>query len=236
MSLPVSERDMSEQIIVAVDFECLRPNCWSTFAVVVMGVDVRTKQMNLLWKFSVGQLEEQIAFERELRTGPTAVFWRNNHQAYDQNMLLNVCTRRAEAERAIVANINRIRQRWSRFWLICDNPSMDIRILDNILLSHGADPICIRPPNNTYMQVICSWSYRLAASALLRIPKNKIRSESVRMAADCMDQCRTPPVAHTPVYDCVLILCNYLYLAHEIMSKRSEGRPASILASVSSSC
>jgi hypothetical protein len=178
--------------------------------------------MNLLWKFSVGQIEEQVAFERAGSNGPTSVFWNKNYQAYNQNLLLNMCTHRIEAERAIVANINSIRQRWSRFWLICDNPSMDIRILDNILLAHGANPICIRPPNSTYKQVICSWSYRLSAAALLDIPKHQIRSQSVQMAARFMTECRSPAVAHTPVYDCVLILCNYLYLAHEIMVKRQE--------------
>jgi hypothetical protein len=188
---------------------------------VVMGVDVRSKQMELMWQFSVGQSEEQLAFEKLGANCPTTRFWRSNQRAYAENRHLNLRTTRAAAEKQIVDNVNRVRQTWSKFWMICDNPAMDIRILDNILLSHGADPISIRPPNHTYMQVICSWSYQLSASALLFIPRHTIRTESSRAASEFMSRCHPAPcLPHTPVYDCVLILCTYIFLAHTITLRR----------------
>lgn len=207
---------MVKEVLVAVDFECLHQNIWSTFAVVVLQVDVEKNCTNLLWCFSVGQKEEQVKFEMSKcdSWSSTKHFWKKHTLAYEHNRQTNMLSTKNKAEEEIVRNINYIRNKWTNFKMICDNPSMDIRILDNILLTHGSDPISIRPPNKTYLQVICSWSYRLSATAILNLSKQQLRSESQELANKIFRQmkCGEPAVAHTPVYDCVMILASYMYI------------------------
>ena len=217
------------EVVVAVDFECLRQNMWSTFAVVVIGVRSSEERLDMLWCFSVGQKEEQLKFQSKQTKDQTSAFWHKHRHAYEYNRIVNLMSDRKRAEISIVSNIDFIRNKWTNFKMICDNPAMDIRLLDNILIAHGTSPISIRPPDNKYLQVICSWSYRLAVSSILNLSKSRIRDESYRMAADFFGSSilHDPALPHTPVYDCVLILCNYIYVTRCIKKcEKLEGRRA----------
>lgn len=225
-----------DRTLVAVDFECLFPNKWTTFAVVVFTYNTQAK-CTVLHSATIGHGDDQNDFEQACNrrcetVRHAAAFWARHREAYEYNRAVNGTFPRQQAEREIVKQIEFIRTTWSDFYLICDNPAMDIRLLDNILLQHGANPISIRPPNNRFLQVICAWSYRLAVTNLLRISKSQFRDQVSRKVEALLArnptvrrEIRTP---HTPLYDCIVIICGYLYLNERVthVQPSTSTRPA----------
>lgn len=160
-------------------------------------------------------------------TGPRSSsevgFWRENQEAYEKNCKIieessEVYRTTQNSENAISVFVETLKLTYHRFWMISDNPSFDIRILDNILTRQGK-PLVNYRSKNVYLQPICSWSFRQALQLALKTHisridvKSKIRSVSVPYVAGSPHSDYVPHLEsmgkHTPLYDAVSTILEY---------------------------
>mmetsp|Transcript_20776 Transcript_20776/g.29273 ORF Transcript_20776/g.29273 Transcript_20776/m.29273 type:complete len:238 (+) Transcript_20776:300-1013(+) len=155
-------------VFVAIDCEKLpfsKTTDWDTLSVAAVLMPENT----LLGQIQVGNPESRETLAgvgKCIPPNPTSDFWKAYPVAYQFNCdLIRESVRRfstsKHVEEHICKFVESLRELYPRFWLISDNPSFDIRIIDNILHRHGNASINFRSAS-VFLQPICSWSFKRA--------------------------------------------------------------------------
>jgi hypothetical protein len=195
-------------IYVSIDFESFSAGTWSTFGLLA----VSYPEMDIVYHMEVGCVEPQVdVVPVDISSDGTdtgmvdtlTTFWNLHAAAREYNKHLNKLKSLEEAEACIVAAITTVREMYPNFYLVCDNPSFDIKLLDGILQKYKCDPVCLRPPHRRFFQSVCVWSYRLAmVRAGIHVPTNtEISTYAVSFLKFQRKYIPFGP-KHTPLFDC----------------------------------
>ena len=199
-------------MFVTVDFESWNANMWWTCAFVAM-------------EYQSGTVLDivQFACDRSdiVLSTSTHRFWERHNIAFQINTQNGAGKSVDEEELKICGFIETLKKKNPSFYLICDSPTSDVLLLDNILQRYGYPTISQRS-TNIFHQPICTWSYRLAISQLLDIqPRNIVRVwknlihqrpieiEIVNNSVRFGNVVYTLGPTHTPLTDCFRILLNH---------------------------
>jgi hypothetical protein len=198
------------QVYVAIDFETIDINVWWTFGLVISTFP----NGNIIQKFQVGcNRLSHVCVDKDI-----AAFWKRNVQAFDSNKLIGGKNTVEEAELSIVHFIKEIKEKYD-FFLISDNPTFDVKILDDILIRNDEQAICFR--KNDYFQAICTWSYRLATMQLMGFKSSELNRihASLKHPSRQLDNFlhndddeKSECSRHTPIHDACLITLQYFKL------------------------
>jgi hypothetical protein len=183
---------MSKQYLV-VDFECIQPNQWQSVAIV-------------LYEPATGTIlrEFQTACDRSCTsmTPSTRDFWMRNADAFQYNIQQGMGRTAKDEEASIGRFVTRLKADYPNFYLISDAPEYDIGLINNILRRQGCPSMSHRS-EKIYFQSICTWSSKKTLD-LLGIPIH----HRDHVGLDTL--VAKGLLAHTPVFDCMRILNEYL--------------------------
>lgn len=176
-----STRTKLPTVYIYIDFECVRVRQWSAFGAVV--VDDMGK---LLETFEVGCDRTVDDDKKTTEMHADSVesneqFWRKHRQAKAYCNALGAGKTVENGERHIVEYFVGLESRYKPYWLLSDNPSYDVALLDDILLRNGHPAVCNR--HGSYYQALDTWSYRL-----LYLSLNKCRSRDIPMQFAALDK------------------------------------------------
>ena len=214
---------MKETYYLSVDFERLHPKSfsWDTFALVL----VRISDMHVVSFMQVGNPESDIDID-DIENNNDIPFWHDKKEALLFNILLIKTSKKNysslnEVEKKIVWLVRWIKENYKSFWTISDNPSFDIRLLDNILSKHNEPSISIRS-DGSFFQPICTWSFKRSLSLVGKKPaKNSLKNickivngiKSVNLQLSIGMYLR-----HTPLFDSVFQLVDFHMLHQKIFN------------------
>lgn len=192
--------------VVTVDFETISPTeTWFAYCV-------------MLSKYPEGTiLQCELGAYRPFGENPPNKFWRKNQTSYQYILkhMVNCDNGKKnidDHEKNLCQTINTILQKYPHCTIISDNPSFDIKILDNLLLKHGFN-VSSNRGHDIYYQCVCTWSFRISVCTLLRISNLKLYSfvkQYVNNITREVDGNLGPK--HTPKADCARILSQYFQL------------------------
>lgn len=199
-------------LFVCIDFEAQTSGSWSSFG--LLAVSTTSTGYKTVLHCEVGHCEDDRSGASVDPDPVTSAFWKGYPEAHGYNRLLNGQCSRADAEQKIVDTVDRLRSDFPDFRLVGDNPTFDVKLLDQILTAHGRDPICFRQPLRTYRQPICTWSYRTArVHENLPVPKRVAVGAGLPrfLSAAGVPECGPK---HTPLFDCAhTLLAFFMMLA-----------------------
>ena len=178
---------MIKQYLV-IDFECMQPNEWQSVGIVLYEQDAICRQFHT-------------ACERnyDTMTVSTREFWNKNSKACAYNLDFGKGKDCATEEVAICNFIKELKRDYPNFHLISDAPEYDIGLINNILVRHGYHSMSHRS-RKIYFQTICTWSSKKTLD-MMGIP---IQSD------DLVGMSALIVLPHTPIFDCMRILNEYL--------------------------
>jgi len=203
----------AEQTYVVVDIETIDTNVWLSMAFVISrypsGTIVAMEEMFV-------DRTSHIIQNESIRS-----FWQLHDDAYQHNLQRGIGVSELVAEHRVCSYINELRRKTPHFFLVSDNPSFDVRILDGILTKHGHPSLSDRGPG-LYAQVLDTWSYRLALARVFstKSPKlfqhpfvhrlfdtqNNPHSTERAIEHAAMSKRKQTSVRHTPLHDCCQIM------------------------------
>ena len=102
----------------------------------------------------------------------TRDFWLQHAEALD---IIKSCPTRPVplAEQQLSELVTSLLTLYPDVYFLSDNPGLDLRILNNIMVKYGKRPVSYRNLS-TYYQCICTWSFQLAVLSILGIRTNQI--------------------------------------------------------------
>ena len=188
---------MIKQYLV-IDFECMQPNEWQSVGIVLYEQDTICRQFHT-------------ACERtyDTMTVSTREFWNKNSKACDYNLDFGKGKDSATEEVAICNFIMEVKRDYPNFYLISDAPEYDIGLINNILVRHGYQIMSHRS-SKIYFQTICTWSSKKTLDMMGIL----IQSEDLVGISD------SGLLPHTPIFDCMRILNDYLCILATISRYR----------------
>jgi hypothetical protein len=184
------------KVYVCIDFESANPDMWCSFGAVVAS-------------YPQGTILDTIEV-RCSRTGEdfehTSTFWKQHPKAHKHNTTNTLDP--ILAEKHIVSFIEQLNRKYFNFYLVSDNPSNDVRLLDNILIDHDMKGIAFRP--NGYRQSICTWSFRIGIQRSMKLSTQTvstiIRDHVHRHKKTPLYTMMSAGERHTPLVDACHIL------------------------------
>jgi hypothetical protein len=168
---------LKPKVYFSLDFEKLNAKWW-TCALILVGADGHLiDSLQTGWK-------HQSSSSRD-------VFWSDTNQAraFEVNSGIAGHRKQEEAEQQVVAFVRNAKRAYPFFFAVSDNPTFDVAMLDHILEKYGEPSLCQRTPT-VYLQVLCTWSYKLACA----------RSNGSSTATFTFHPA-TVGIHHTPLYD-----------------------------------
>jgi hypothetical protein len=187
---------MNKQYLV-IDFECLHPNEWQSVGIVLYEKNTILRQFHT-------------ACERgyDSMTVSTRDFWKRHPQAFDYNLGSGKGKKCAAEEVAICSFIETLKRDYPNFHLLSDAPEYDIGLINEILLRNGHQIMSHRS-KKIYFQTICTWSSKktLDMMGILINSRDMVGMEALA---------GTGLLPHTPIFDCMQILNEYLCVLHTI--------------------
>lgn len=167
----------------------------------------------------------EVDFETLVLDPHAHTFWTTHSVAFTKNKTLAGSRSRQQAESEIVNFVQRIKKQFPRFYALSDNPSLDIDLLDQVLVSHAQPRLCIRNDQCMYFQCLCTWSYRLAwrrtLSKCTRNPltcvcfKCRRNHKRLKINVEHMNFGQTN-LKHTPFYDVVQTIEEFLHMREQV--------------------
>ena len=194
---------------LVVDFECLQPNEWQSVGIVLYE---RTATGGTILR----QFHTACDRGYESMTPSTRDFWKKHYHAFLYNFQRGKNKPVAQEERAICEFITHLKREYPKFHLISDAPEYDIALINGILGRHGCQVMSHRS-RKVYFQTICSWSSKITLD-LLGIP---ICTTDIVGLAALKTKGLLP---HTPIFDCLRILNEYLCVQDSILAYRAVTR------------
>ncbi len=212
----------AEQTYVVVDIETIDINVWFSMAFVISRYPSGT----------IVAMEEMFVDRSgySIQNQNVRDFWLLHEDAFQHNLHRGIGVSEYAAETHVCNYINELRRKTPHFFLISDNPSFDVRILDSILIKHGHAALSDRGPD-LYAQVLDTWSYRLALARVFntKSPKlfqhpfvaNLLADSQISRAVEraVTVKRKQPSLRHTPQHDCCQILTCFfkcLDIAHAL--------------------
>jgi hypothetical protein len=126
------------------------------------------------------------------------VFWKKNNRAHSfiekQGMGQSV----SDEEKKICENIRRIFDTYPDIYFVSDNPSVDVKIIDQILKRNGYPFTSFR--GKKYFQCICTWSFKLGIKSIIGNSLDRLSPIEKRPTSAYFGY------HHTPKSDCARIL------------------------------
>ena len=193
-----------KNIVVSVDCEAYDEGVWWSFAFVVS------------WNVSTFQRIEFYADRsgKEITSETIAKFWNTHERAKNHNITNSSGLDANDQELEICAFVECLKTRHPDFYLVSDNISFDIGMLDNILWKHGYTQVSKRN-DKMYRQPIDIWCvmFGISNTTSLSIPHIRLqmkRSYSEIYAAvtkgviDC---------THTSLFDACEVLALFLSIS-----------------------
>jgi hypothetical protein len=138
----------------------------------------------------------------------TKKFWLAHHTALE--MIQTYPAQTVSIGEAQLCNcISYLLHAYPKAYLISDNPQLDMRILNNIMIAHGREPVYYRN-NMTYYQCICTWSFQLSVLSLLHIGQHQIVSFlQSKFICKSREVDRYFGPKHTPIADAARVLSRH---------------------------
>src|SRR6185369_12374688 len=161
----MTSKPTSQRKYVVVDIEAIDTDIWLSMAFVVALYPDGT--IVAMEEFFVDRSDHVIQYE------PIKRFWENNSSALAYNMSRGIGVSEVAAETQICRYVNELRRSDPHFFLVSDNPSFDVRILDGILINHGHLALSQRTPD-MYAQTLCTWSFQMAFAELFDTKISKL--------------------------------------------------------------
>ncbi len=200
---------VKEQTFVVLDVEAIDIGLWFSMAFVIAkypsGVIVAMEEM------FVDRNGYQIQNES------IADFWKRKPKAFEYNMQRGLGVSEAVAEARVCSYIHELRRKTPHFFLVSDNPSFDVRILDGILIKHGNPPLSDRG-FAMYAQVLDTWSYRMSLARIFNTKSPMLfqHPHVCKLLGIAHSTQNKPPIEepnatlrHTPLHDCCEILATF---------------------------
>jgi hypothetical protein len=197
---------MTKQYLV-IDFECLQPNEWQSVGIVLYE-QATSGGGTLLRQFHTACNRGYASM-----TPSTRKFWKKNSSAFLYNFRQGKNKNVATEETAICRFILALKQEYPHFHLISDAPEYDIALINGILGRQNSSCMSHRS-KNVYFQTICTWSSKKTLD-MLGIPiqsNDQVGLENLTAMG---------LLAHTPIYDCMRILNEYLCVLDTISRYRA---------------
>ncbi len=201
---------------MVIDFESDRNGTWTCFAAVV----ICWSSQKLLQYVQIGHstkgvpepagpTEEQKEFDADL-----LAFWKRHPDAQQYNAKLCARHTKPEAEKIITEFVKGVKSSWPNFYLLTDNPSLDVRLLDNILLQNGSTPVSYRTKaTGKYRQPVCLWSFGRSLPAYIQ--KNCLKpfvEAGTERAISQLQLAGSVGPRHTPLFDAISALVTFRLL------------------------
>ena len=190
-------QNMHNGTFVSIDFECFNPNIWQSMGVVIYD------KSGIKETFS-SHCEREPPYTKETRS-----FWKKHHDAYVYNHTLGKGRDVRDEEKRICLFIQQIKRKYTRCYMLSDNPEFDISLLNDILTRNGYTIISHRS-SKVYLQTICTWTSRLI---LKMLGVRQLKMDIIKY--DGHD------IHHTPIHDCKRILNDYLCTLRTINDYRN---------------
>jgi hypothetical protein len=195
---------MTKQYLV-IDFECIQPNEWQSVGIVLYERNVDGCGGTVLHQMHT-------ACDRGMTTmtQSTREFWKKHHTAFLYNVERGK-NRQVEQEEADICRfITTLKREYPSFHLLSDAPEYDIGLMNGILLRHGC-PTMSHRSRKVYFQSICTWSSRKTLDMLgVSICSKDIVGLHTLATVGLL--------AHTPIFDCMRILNEYLCILDTIQA------------------
>lgn len=205
------------KIFVSIDFESHRPGDWVGFGCVI----VTYPEGDVL-----DSLEVICDRSKEPWKAETLGFWHKHPTALDYLLKRGSGMDPLVAENQIVEYILYIKSTFPGFYLISDNPSFDVGMLNNILLRHGHSVVADRV-NGLYHQTICTWSTRLAYTMMSGVGTKHLDDHYAKKLGNVHRNVHSLiHIRHTPVSDCAYIIYNHFKVL-DLMGLRKKNAIAS---------
>lgn len=186
-----------------VDIECIAGKEWINVAAVMVDMNNWTVEDYL-------DVHHYDAREQKMDRS-TVKFWAANKDALDHIELQTDGTREA-AEKNICEFFNSLE---GAYWIVSDNPSFDVAIVDDIMLKHGHRRTCFRQTGE-YHQPLCSWSYTLGLRQLIKVPSYKTKTKIPTISVGCA------LIPHTALYDCTVNAQKMINVKAMVHSRRNQ--------------
>jgi len=191
-------------MIVTLDFECY-PTASNWISVAVICID---KNGN-----TISSLLEYAKVPKNTTIDPVNIkFWEKNPNALKSNLPTHNHTKK-QSELRLCNFFTTLRSECPHFFLVCDNISFDILLLNNILKKHKFPSINIRG-NGIYHQPLCVWTLKWQLQNIFGSQKFKDlqSTRSTPLVSQMLTDSANSGVKHTPVSDCYAILASYFLL------------------------
>lgn len=193
---------MNSQLFVCVDFKCAnRKGAWLCYCIMVSEYPTGT----ILYS-TVGYCHRHAGVYDE----STMAFWNKHRRSYDL-IVSEYADNVQDAELLLCQYIGHIVREFPNARVISDNPQYDIRILDNVLTSHGWEPVSCR--GGSYSQCVCTVSFERAVLAMY-----KHTPPTTGTLKYNRDLYRDFGPRHTPKADCARILARHFDMLDIIQS------------------
>ena len=194
-----------EQIILGVDIEVFQnvPK-WSSIGMIVAKWPCGT----ILDKFETGCMRGSNTLGSD-----KVAFWGKHTDAYKYNNNLCKSKKVYEEEERISVFLSKWLKQYPNVYIVSDNPSFDIAMLQNIYQGHAIrqkisplPSIMIR--NQVYYQPICTWSMKRSIRLITGMNVKYMKKDTNR---DIYKMSHNPSgIPHTPLFDTAKILDEYL--------------------------
>lgn len=151
----------------------------------------------------IGQFETACDPLDQQMSAPRKKFWERHPEARDHISSLSSGKLRQTEERRVFAFVSKWIRLYPSLFLVSDNPSFDVHILQSILRRvRPTFDITVRK-HGQYYQPVCIWSMKIALQMIGAYTPTKheyIQSDTI------------VHIVHTPLYDCMCILNRYFDL------------------------
>ena len=186
---------------ISIDCEAYDDDIWWSFAFVMSDGDSYTQRVEFYADRSGSEIKS-----RNIKD-----FWNKHSEAMNHNIENAKGKIPIEQEIAICSFINMLKHKNPNFYLISDNISFDIRMIDNILKKHDHAPMCERH-NGIYRQPIDVWCYMLSISHMTGKPiyllRNNMRMMYPNIYTNIIGSVNKRP--HTSIFDACEVMALYL--------------------------
>ena len=194
--------------VLAVDFEaCDSAGTWIAFAAGVFSYPDGT---------AVERLVRIVKRPMEVYDYQRKAFWLNRHpKAHEWLQERAQAIETAEAAETELAQfVREAHRRYPQLQVISDNPTFDLRLLDNILCSRGLPPCSIRA-DMSWTHAICTYSHAISAQQWIGTRNLDAMHRSMFGGTSNRTVSDKDPL-HTPWKDLITMVNNY-FMVQDIL-------------------
>lgn len=183
----------SSGVYIVIDVEMIDANKWLSMC--FLTAHYPTGKILAVEEFYVDRSKHKIQCPKKI------AFWEQHTVALDYNIRRGIGIQEEDVEQSICEYVNELRSNIPHFFLVSDNPVLDVAVVDAILLKYGHPPLSNRNAH-MYAQVLCTWSYKqaLAKQFHVRSPSKLFSSPAVcRLLGSAVDSYASRPIRQVDI-------------------------------------